>query len=294
VNLRLGVSLPYDSGVAFTLRWNETNTGLPVKFTGVTPLPIHPLIDKNNENLSDTLVTACRPTPSRCRGGRACCGWGATTTSTGFVDEPDLGYVCQFGTCEFPQRLTVERREVEWLNHFHVGKWSTSTFGLEYRRETARSEQATEFDAESDTYSGFFQQTFRFFDRLFMSAGVRVEDNSIYGRNTTERGSLSYLIKEWGTRIRGGAGSGFRAPTFNDLFFPASRIHLKPETSFSYDFGVDQELWKQRIRLGLTYFRTTCSNLITFVFINTAAVREGREPGPRAQRRHRVHVSTWI
>src|SRR5437773_10429406 len=51
VNLRLGMKLPWDSDVAFTLRWNETNTGLPVKFTGVVPLPIHPVIDKNNENL---------------------------------------------------------------------------------------------------------------------------------------------------------------------------------------------------------------------------------------------------
>ena len=56
VNLRLGLTLPYDSGVTFTLRWNETNTGLPVKFVTV-PLPIQPIIDKNNENLSDTLVT---------------------------------------------------------------------------------------------------------------------------------------------------------------------------------------------------------------------------------------------
>src|SRR5438067_8311027 len=35
VNLRLGLTLPYDSGVTFTLRWNETNTGLPVKFVTV-------------------------------------------------------------------------------------------------------------------------------------------------------------------------------------------------------------------------------------------------------------------
>ena len=276
VNLRLGLSLPHDSGVAFTLRWNETTTGLPVKFTGVTPLPIHPLIDKNNENLSDTLITALQAHTRPVSWWESVVRLGRYHNVSRFVDEPDLGYVCQFGTCEFPQRLTVERREAEWLNHFHVGKWSTSTFGLEYRRETARSQQATEFDAESDTYSGFFQQTFRFFDRLFMSAGVRVEDNSIYGRNTTERGSLSYLIKEWGTRIHGGAGSGFRAPTFNDLFFPGfSDPTLQPETSFSYDFGIDQELWNKRIRLGLTYFQNDVKNLIAFVFINTPPFVKG-------------------
>ena len=34
------------------------------------------------------------------------------------------------------------------------------------------------------------------------------------------------------------------------------------EESFSYDFGVDQNLWNSRIRLGLTYFRTNFTNLI--------------------------------
>jgi vitamin B12 transporter len=109
-----------------------------------------------------------------------------------------------------------------------------------------------------------------------MSAGVRVEDNSVFGTNVTERGSLSYLIKEWGTRIRGGAGSGFRAPTFNDLFFPGfSDVTLQPETSFSYDFGVDQTLWNERIRLGVTYFQNDVTNLISFAFINTPPFVKG-------------------
>jgi len=283
VNLRLGATLPYDSDVAFTLRWNETDTGLPVKFVPTpvpAPLPIDPIIDKNNENLSDTLVTSLQ-------GHTHPVSWWESTLRLGryynlsrFIDKPDLGFACAFPPCEFPQRLTVERHEVEWLNHFHIGKWSTSTFGLEYRRETAKSEEATVFSAASDTYSGFFQQTFRFFDRLFMSAGVRVEDNSVFGRSTTERGSLSYLIKEWGTRIHGGAGSGFRAPTFNDLFFPGfSDLTLKPETSFSYDFGVDQSLWNNRIRLGATYFKNDVTNLITFVFTNTAPFVKGINVG---------------
>ena len=275
VSTRLGLSLPWDSDVTFTLRWNETNTGLPVKFVSV-PLPIVPINDRNNENLSDTLVTSLQlhthPVSwweSSLRGGRY-------FNINNFIDLPDVGFPCTSPPCNFPQHLVVERYELEWLNHFHIGTWSTSTFGLEYRRETAHSEEATVFSAGSDTWSGFFQQTFRFFDRLFMSAGVRREENSIFGDNTTERGSLSYVIKEWGTRIHGGAGSGFRAPTFNDLFFPGfSDINLKPETSFTYDFGVDQSLWNNRIRLGLTYFQNDVRNLISFVITDTPPFVKG-------------------
>src|SRR5207248_863024 len=90
------------------------------------------------------------------------------------------------------------------------------------------------------------------------------------------RGSLSYVFKEWGTRIHGGAGSGFRAPTFNDLFFPGfSDRTLKPEHSFSYDFGVDQRLWHDRVRLGLTYFQNEFRDLISFVFTTTAPFVKG-------------------
>src|SRR5262249_2826833 len=135
---------------------------------------------------------------------------------------------------------------------------------------------ASPFPASSHTRSAFFQQIFRFWDRLFMSAGFRVEDNSVFGTHWTERGSLSYVIREWGTRIHGGAGSGFRAPAVNDLFFPGfSDPTLKPETSFSWDVGVDQKLWKDRIRLGLTYFNNEVKNLIGIVPTTTPPFAKG-------------------
>ena len=120
-----------------------------------------------------------------------------------------------------------------------------------------------------------------------MAAGVRVEDNSVFGTSVTERGSLSYLIKAWGTRLRGSAGSGFRAPTFNELFFPGfSNPDLKPEESFGYDFGIDQKLWDNRIRLGLTFFDTRYKNLIACCvflpgppFVTTGNIGRARSTG---------------
>ena len=278
VSLRLGATLPADSSVSFTLRWNETNTGLPVKFLTV-PLPRDPIIDHNNENLSDTLILSLAGHTHPVSWWESDARVGLYHNTNIFIDLPDFGFGCPsapFFPCEAPSRISVARREAEWLNHFHIGKWSTSTFGLELRHEEANSQGAFPFAADSDTRSGFFQQTFRFFDRLFMSGGVRVEDNSRFGRSTTERGSLSYVIKEWGTRIHGGAGSGFRAPTFNDLFFPGfSDRTLKPEHSFSYDFGVDQRLWHDRVRLGLTYFQNEFRDLISFVFTTTAPFVKG-------------------
>jgi vitamin B12 transporter len=290
LNLRLGLSLPGQTTVSLATRWNQTNVGLPFEFVG-TPNPVVPTIfDPNTRQESETwtvsLGVQTRPVPwwgSEFRLGRF---W----NKTAFIDPPDP-FGClpvTFGPpCDFPGTFETERREVEWLNHFHIGKWSTSTFGIEYRHETANVQGTSAFDPIAETVSGLFQQQFQFFDRLFMSAGVRVEDNSVFGDSVTERGSLAYQIKEWGTRIRGGAGSGFRAPTFNDLFFPSfASPDLVPEKSFSYDFGVDQNFWANRVRLGLTYFQTKYTNLIVccellpvFPFVAQTNVGRARSAG---------------
>src|SRR6266566_3512584 len=227
VNLRLGVSLPWDSSIAFTLRWVQNETGLPVKFisTAPPPLPNVPIIDVNNRQTSETWVMALNGHTKPFEWWEVDLRGGRYQNTTAFVDLPDPAEQCPFSPCEFPGRFNVERWEAELDTHFHVGKWSTSSIGLEY---------------------------------------------------WTERGSLAYVIREWGTRIHGGAGSGFRAPTFNDLFFPGfSDPTLQPETSFSWDVGVDQKLWKDRIRLGLTYFHNDFKNLIGFTFITTPPFVQG-------------------
>lgn len=279
LNLRLGLTLPRDSAVALALRYNRNRTDLPVKFLTV-PLPIEPVIDINNEQESETLVTTLSGRTRPVEWWETEVRLGRYANRSVFTDLEDPGFACAFPPCEFPSRIRVSRWEAEWLNHFHLGRWSTSTVGLEYREERGDSQGGVPFDAISDTRSAFFQEQLRFFDRLFMSAGVRVEDNSLFGTSITERGSLAYVVKAWGTRLRGSAGSGFRAPTFNDLFFPGfSDPDLEPERSFSWDVGIDQRLWRERIRLGLTFFHNEFTNLISFVFTATPPFVRGVNVG---------------
>ena len=286
---RLGLSLPGQTTLSLAVRLNQSDIGVPIKFVD-DPAPIVPTIDPNARQESDTVIinlgAHTRPVTwweSEVRVGRY---WNRLN----FIDPPDP-FACPPATfgppCNFPGLFKVERREVEWLNHFHVGTWSTSTFGVEYRRETADVQGTNAFGPTMETVSGLFQQQLRFFDRLFMTAGVRVEDNDVFGRSVTERGSLSFLIKETGTRIHGGAGSGFRVPTFNDLFFPGfSNPTLKPEESFSWDAGVGQKLWGNRIRLDATVFKNSFTNLIACCvplsvppFAATANINRARSEG---------------
>ncbi len=259
LSARVGVTLPWDSALDFTFRYNKNDIGVPVKGVFPGPQPINPIINRNARQQTETIIYSLegktRPVEwweSRARLSRY-------ENSAGFQDPVDPGV-----TFDFPafSQVNVERREAEWVNSFHIGKWSTSSIGLEHRREEGESKGT--FRAASETGSVFFEQQLRFFERLFLTGGFRVEDNSVFGATTTERGSLAFLIKETGTRLRGSAGTGFRGPTFNDLFFPGfGNPDLQSEKSLAYDFGVDQKLWNNRIRLGLTYFQTNFKNLIT-------------------------------
>jgi vitamin B12 transporter len=259
VSARIGATLPRDSTLDFIFRYNKNDIGVPVKGVFPGPQPINPIINRNARSQSETTIFSLegktRPVEWWETRGRLA----RYENSAGFQDPVDPGVAFDFPT--FSQ-VNVERREAEWVNSFFIGKWSTSTVGLEHRREIGENHNT--FRAVSETQSVFFEQQLRFFERLFLTGGFRVEDNSIWGTVTTERGSLAFLIKETGTRLRGSAGTGFRAPTFNDLFFPGfGNPVLQPEESLSYDFGVDQKLWNNRIRLGLTYFQNEFTNLIT-------------------------------
>ena len=258
VSARVGATLPWDSTLDFVFRYNKNDIGVPVKGVFPGPQPIVPIINRNARSQSETTIFSLegksRPVEWWETRGRLA----RYENSAGFQDPVDPGVDFDFAT--FSQ-VNVERREAEWVNSFFIGKWSTSSVGLEHRREIG--ENKATFRAATETQSVFFEQQLRFFDRLFLTGGFRIEDNSVFGTTTTERGSLSFVIKETGTRLRGSAGTGFRAPTFNDLFFPGfGNPDLQPEESLSYDFGLDQKLWNNRIRLGLTYFQNNFKNLI--------------------------------
>ena len=285
---RLGLTLPAETSIDFVARLNRNVVGTPVEFVSV-PLPDDPVIDPNTRQETDTTILALT-------GRSRPVSWWETEVKLSryendqaFIDPPDP-FPCPpitFGVCNFPGRFDVERRAATWLNHFHVGKWSTSSIGLEYRHEEADVQGTSGFTPETWTRSALFQQQFRFLERLFLSGGVRLEDNSVFGTVVTERGSLSLLIPETGSRVRGGAGSGFRAPSFNELFFPNfGNPALQPEDSFSWDVGLDQQFWANRIRFGLTYFHNRFTNLIACCvflsappFVTTGNIGRARSAG---------------
>ncbi len=111
------------------------------------------------------------------------------------------------------------------------------------------------------------------------SATTRTIDSAA---RSTYRFAPAYLIEETGTKLKGSIGTGFKAPTLNQLFqsFPDfdffANPNLKPESSVGWDLGVEQTLAGGSLRFGATYFHNNISNLIGDSADFTTLINVGR------------------
>jgi vitamin B12 transporter len=187
-----------------------------------------------------------------------------------FRDRPDPAH--PFG---FRSDLSTVRREAEWYHRITVASIDVVTLGAEYRNEQGESQGS--FDRTVDSWALVAQNQLRLFERLFLTAGVRHDGNSAFEDKTTARAAVSYLVAATDTRLKASWGQGFRAPTFNELFFPAfppcppfGNPALRPEESESWDAGVEQHLWDRRVRVGVTAFRNDFDDLIQSTLLDPA------------------------
>jgi len=105
-------------------------------------------------------------------------------------------------------------------------------------------------------------------DRLYLTAGGRADRNSRFGTELTHRYTAAYIHDETDTKIKGTYGTGFKAPNLSDLlgsnplfnFF--GNPNLVPEKTKSWDVGIEQGLFDDRVRFGTTYFHNKIKNLI--------------------------------
>ena len=274
---RVGLTLPADGHIGLAFRYNLTKNDLP--FDGSTPVPFSPffVLDRDARQQSETttlsLIWDQKPVEWFEVHARVSGFW----NRLGFQDPftlNDTRIPFNFDFADTRSQIDTNRREVELLGAFHIRKWNTLTVGIEHDYEYGRNFSsgfagpgtASKFSKQIDDFAYFFQNELRLFDRVIVSGGRRHDDHSVFGGATTSRFGLVVHVPETDTRVRGSWGEGFRAPTINDLFFPGfSNPNLKPERSESWEAGVDQGLFKKRVRLGATYFENKFDDLIQFV-----------------------------
>ena len=93
--------------------------------------------------------------------------------------------------------------------------------------------------------------------------GLRHDDHEISGTKTTYRVGALYDIQSAGLKVKANYGTGFRAPTFNELFYPFyGNPNLLPESSTAWDLGLEKSILQNQGTLSITYFDQNYRNLI--------------------------------
>lgn len=171
----------------------------------------------------------------------------------------------------FRSEINTVANRVEWQHNFQIAKPLLITAGYQYRDQRGENLNLLTNITTIPTkvlasHAGFAQAQLNLWDRLFGTAGVRIDEYNVFGTATTYRATAGYLHQETGTKVRGSYATGFRAPTINQLYFPNfGNPNLRPERSQSMDVGIDQYLAKNRLTLSGGYFWNRYRDMIAAV-----------------------------
>lgn len=136
----------------------------------------------------------------------------------------------------------------------------TLSVGVDWQDD--RVDSTTDYDVATRDNLGVFAGFHGAFGAHRLQASLRHDDNQQYGTHTT--GSLGWgMSLDHGLRLTAGYATGFRAPSFNELYFPYSgNPTLGPETSRSLNAGVSQagDGW----RWALDAYQTNVDDLVGY------------------------------
>jgi outer membrane cobalamin receptor len=177
------------------------------------------------------------------------------------------------------------------------------TAGLEYEEERAVLDSGftgISRVAPMRTNAGaFIQDQFAYTSRMVINVGVRVENNRAkvpqglskalfdigsrpyddkvgFGTEVMPKVGALLLLRRAGlqsqkgpTRLRVNYGEGIKAPTMLEAFSQSNLLlgnpELRPERSRSFDIGIEQFFWKDRLRVEGVYFKNRFRDQIAFI-----------------------------
>jgi vitamin B12 transporter len=164
----------------------------------------------------------------------------------------------------FPGSFKTRQQQLSWLDTIQLWKGDV-TLGAERREEKLAS--TTNYTTKSRTTDAILLAANQRVDAFSVNANVRRDREDQFGSRTTGGASLGLNINTEHL-LYVSAASAFRAPSFNDLYFPRfSNPLLQPEKSRSQEIG-----WRWRdanLRVNIAAFDNRITNLIAFDFVTS-------------------------
>ncbi|MCF7222322.1 TonB-dependent vitamin B12 receptor [Marilutibacter chinensis] len=147
-----------------------------------------------------------------------------TDASDNYLDGADAGY------------FDTDRDSATLQGDFTLARDQLLSVGLDWLRDRVDSD--VDYDETSRDNRAAFVQYRASFGRQSFEASLRRDDNEQFDGHTT--GSVAWGLgfgKGW--RLTAGYGSAFKAPTFNELYYPFfGNPGLRPEESRTWELGL--------------------------------------------------------
>lgn len=157
-------------------------------------------------------------------------------------------------------RFDGTRDTVSLQNDFTVAPRHVLTAGADFQQDKISSD--TVYPVTERDNTGVFGQYQAGLGKHNAIVSLRHDDNEQFGNKTTGNAAWGYDVTQ-GLRVNASYGTAFKAPTFNELYFPFfGDPDLKPETARSSEIGLSGDhpfgTW------GVNLFETRIKNLIGF------------------------------
>ncbi|WP_341708814.1 TonB-dependent receptor domain-containing protein [Halopseudomonas sp.] len=173
------------------------------------------------------------------------------------------------------------RDQLNWLNYLTLGGGHQLTGGLEWYKDTLHS--SNEFTETSRSNKAAFIQHQFDSEHFGTELGLRHDDNQQFGSNNSWNAALTLHVNKDNDLILS-YSEAFRAPTFNDLYYPDDCFpgfgctiyadpNLKPETAKSYEAQWRSQL-SDSARLELSIYSINLKDAIV-----TNSALDGNQAG---------------
>ncbi|MFW5774095.1 MAG: TonB-dependent receptor plug domain-containing protein [Tangfeifania sp.] len=188
-----------------------------------------------------------------------------------------------FGNHEFTDGWISEdyHAGVSFYQGFQLFTGNRVTVGLDYKKVGGIANSGVPDGADTwhevTDFAGYSYIQQSLFEKLILSAGLRLENSSIFGLETIPQAGFSFLVTE-NTTFKGSYSKGFRSPSLMELYLFAPNPELEPERLTNFELGVGRQSNDGSLKADLSVFTIDGTNVIE--------VRPNDNPPPPVKRQN--------